>query len=69
MEKIRGIGVIGRMDIIFSSLYGEVKNIDVFTEYVLSKIQSLKAIDSHKYHDVGEYSWQATNKKDTSGYT
>jgi hypothetical protein len=69
MEKIRGISVIGRMDIIFSSLYGEVKNIDVFTEYVLSKIQSLKAIDSHKYHGVGEYSWQATNKKDTSGYT
>jgi hypothetical protein len=60
MEKIRGISVIGRIDIIFSSLYGEVKNIDVFTEYVLSKIQSLEAIDSHKYHDVGDYSWQTT---------
>ncbi len=61
MEKIRGISVIGRMGIIFSSLYGEVKNIDVFTEYVLSKIQSLEAtIDSHKYHDVGDYSWQTT---------
>jgi hypothetical protein len=69
MEKIRGISVIGRMDIIFSSLYGEVKNIDIFTKYVLSKIQSLNAIDCHKYSDVGEYSWQATNKKDTSGYT
>lgn len=69
MEKIRGMSVIGRMDIIFSSLYGEVKNVDIFTKYVLSKIQSLKAIDSCKYHDVGEYSWQTTNKKDTSGYT
>jgi hypothetical protein len=69
MEKIRGISVIGRMDIIFSSLYGEVKNVDIFTKYVLSKIQSLEAIDSNKYHDVGEYSWQTNNKEDTSGYT
>ena len=67
MEKIRGISVIGRMDIIFSSLYGEVKNIDVFTKYVLSKIQSLKAIDSHKYQDIGDYSWQTTEDEDTSG--
>ena len=69
MEKIRGISVIGGMDIIFSSLYGEVKNIDVFTEYVLSKIQSLEAIDSHKYHDVGDYSWQTKEKGDMSGHT
>ena len=71
MEKIRGISVIGRMDIIFSSLYGEVKNVDIFTKYVLSKIQSLKAIDGNKYNDVGEYSWQTqtNNKADTSGYT
>jgi len=68
MEKIRGISVIGRMDIIFSSLYGEVKDIDIFTEYVLSKIKSLKAIDSNKYHDVGDYSWQTTDEEDTSGY-
>ena len=69
MEKIRGISVIGRMDIIFSSLYGEVKNIDVFTEYVLTKIQSLEAIDSHKYHDVGDHSWKTTDEEYTSGYT
>ena len=69
MEKIRGISVIGRMSIIFSSLYGEVKNIDVFTEYVLTKIQSLEAIDSHKYHDVGDHSWQTTDEEYTSGYT
>jgi len=69
MEKIRGISVIGRMDIIFSSLYGEVKDIDIFTKYVLSKIQSLRAIDSHKYHDVSDYSWKITKKKDMSGYT
>ena len=69
MEKIRGISVIGGMDIIFSSLYGEVKDIDVFTEYVLSKIQSLEAMDSHKYHDVGDYSWQTEEKGDMSGYT
>ena len=57
------------MDIIFSSLYGEVKDIDIFTKYVLSKIQSLEAIDSHKYHDAGDYSWQTTDEKDTSDYT
>ncbi|MCK4347246.1 MAG: hypothetical protein KAW47_01385 [Thermoplasmatales archaeon] len=69
MEKIRGISVLGRMDIIFSSLYGEVKNVDIFTEYVLSKIQSLNAIDSHKYHDVSDYSRQTEEKGDMSGYT
>ncbi len=69
MEKIRGISVLGRMDIIFRSLYGEVKNVDIFTEYVLSKIQSLKAIDRHKYHDVGDYSEQTKEKGDMSGYT
>jgi hypothetical protein len=69
MEKIRGISVMGRMDIIFSSLYGEVKNVDIFTKYVLSKIQSLKAIDSHKYHDIGDYSRQTEEKGDISGYT
>ena len=35
------VGVNVRMDIIFSSLYGEVKEIDIFTKYDLSKIQSL----------------------------
>jgi len=41
MEKIRGISLIGRMDIIFSSLYSEVKNEDTFTNYILSKIKNL----------------------------
>jgi hypothetical protein len=69
MEKMRGISVIGRMDIIFSSLYGEVKDVDIFTKYVLSKIQSLEAFDSHKYHDVGDCSGQTEEKGDMSGYT
>ena len=68
MEKIRGISVIGRMDIIFNSLYGEVKNIDTFTKYVLSKIRSLQAIDNLKYHDVGDYTWQTAKEDDKSGY-
>jgi len=69
MEKIRGISVIGRIDIIFSSLYGEVKNIGIFTKYILSKIQSLKAIESNKYNEVNDFHWKITKKEDMSGYT
>ena len=41
MEKIRGISIIGRMDIIFNSLYSDVKDVDIFTNYILSKIKNI----------------------------
>jgi hypothetical protein len=42
MKKIRGISIIGRMDIIFSSLYSDVRHVEKFTEYVMSKIKTLQ---------------------------
>ena len=42
MKKIRGISIIGRMDIIFSSLYSNVNHVEEFTDYILSKIKTVR---------------------------
>ena len=68
MEKIKGISVIGRMDIMFNSLYGELGDTDAFTEYVLSRIRSLRTITANHRFDFRGNPRRKTRERDDISY-